>query len=180
MTGFNDTSDQLFNDPDFQAKLDQACKSAFKRYSNPPYEKWEGLRNDVFILLRESRTFFLQYQQLTNEDGYLYRIALNRLISKHRHQRGAGNVISSDDLKAFASDLTVEKQDLKIFMRELFKEVIPFLKPHEQAVIEGYLEDKSFADMAREGKVTRATISKRFANAIKHIKKHLMQRRVRT
>lgn len=81
MSGFNDTSD--VNNPTFQDKLNEACKSAFKKYSNPPYDSWQELAHEVFIKVCSSKSF-AEYRQITNEKGYLYSIAINHLIDKHK------------------------------------------------------------------------------------------------
>src|SRR5690348_16653917 len=106
MTGFDGTSDirQLLDDPTFKAQLDQACKSAFKtakkKYGNPQYDSWEDLETDVVLKLFTSEAFFIQYRAITNQNGYLYRIALNVLISKYLKDRPDRTVTAVEDLEA--------------------------------------------------------------------------------
>jgi RNA polymerase sigma factor (sigma-70 family) len=176
MTGFDGTSDirQLLDDPTFRAQLDQACKSAFKKYTHPPYDSWADLENDVVLKLLTSEAFFIQYREVTNAKGYLYQIASNVLISKfRRHRRIDGKTTGLEDLDARPSDLTADQDEIeiRILLNELSNEILPLLKPNERAVVDWYWDDKPFADMAREQKVTPATISKRFAKAIKKIQR---------
>src|SRR5689334_6643653 len=98
MTGFDDTSDidRLFNDPTFQAELDRACKSAFKKFSNPPYDTWEELKSEICIKLCQSDAF-ANYRKATNQKGYLYRIALNLIIDKHRHAHNDPEILTYDE-----------------------------------------------------------------------------------
>ena len=177
MTGFNDSSDmdQLFEDPAFQAEIAQACKSVFKKYKefpNPLYDSWEDLMSDVYLHLK-SKQFFFEYRRITNEKGYLYKVARNVLIDKYRRQRGELNRIDMPDLERIAGASTEEKAYLNIFIKELSQETTTLLTPGERYVLGAYVEDVSFAEVGRELHLTRQTIQKRFVTAIKKLRQHV-------
>jgi RNA polymerase sigma factor (sigma-70 family) len=183
MTDFDGTSDnrELLDDPTFKAQLDQACKSAFKKYDSPSFDSWQELENAVVLKLLTSRVFFLRWREVTNAKGYLYQIARNVLVSTYlsdHHDRTATAVeeIEGGDGDRGAEKNKIERRILLKELKALLNEILPLLTTVEREAFEWYLNDKSFADMARDQNVVRATPAKRCANAIKKIRRYMRTR----
>jgi RNA polymerase sigma factor (sigma-70 family) len=170
MTGSDDTSDiELGNDPTFQVTLDRACKSAFKRYSRPPYDSWQELRNEVFIRVCKylSRA---EYRHLTHAERYLYRIAVNDLISKRRNPKTPRreNFIDLDEVNLAH---WTEKQ-----LRDeiLTDELLALLNKDEQFIIVSWMDDdKTLTEIADDLGISKTTMSKRFVKIIQKLQRRL-------
>ncbi|HSS21745.1 MAG TPA: hypothetical protein VLL54_16855 [Pyrinomonadaceae bacterium] len=75
--------DKNANDPNFLPDLDEACRRAFDRYSQPYYNTWQDLQQAV--LFRFWR-WLPGYRGEAKRREVLYRIAINELIAAAREQ----------------------------------------------------------------------------------------------
>lgn len=173
MTGFDDSSDidELVNDPTFQAELDQACKSAFKKYRNP-YDSWQELAHEVFIRLRTSNGF-AAYRKSTNARGYLYKIAVNHLIDKHRSRKH----LSDKEVIELEEGSLARWTEEQVFNELLMNEILGHLKGDDLFIVMSWLQGRSLKAIAEDLKITPKTMSVRFARIIRKLQQLLSDRR---
>jgi len=173
MTGFDDSSDidEIANHPTFQADLNQACKTAFKKYRNP-YDSWQELAHEVFIKLRTSNAI-AEYRKKTNARGYLYRIAVNHLIDLHRSRKH----LSEQELVELEEGSFSRWTEEGLINELLTDEILSHLKDDDLFLIKSWLQGRSLKDIARDLKVSPTTISVRFARIIRKLQQLLKDRR---
>lgn len=171
--GFDDSSDldALLEDPKFQAELKAACNTALKRYHSA-YDR-EDLYQDVVIAIRKSKVL-AEYAKVTNAKGYIYRIALNLLISQHRSPTHPppGKTVDPEEI-TFLTDGSIEDE---IHVKLAAKEILALLKPNERPQIELWMEGYRMQEIADMLGVTRKTISTRQGEIIKKIQQRLKQK----
>lgn len=143
---------QLVQDPIFEVQLSQACKSAFEKFSNPPYDRWEGLANDVLIMFCASKTF-AEYRELTKETDYLYGIAVNHLIAQRRR------------LDLWPTFGTAKKIENVL----LAKETLTLLNRDERLILKLWVGGKNVAEIASELNISPKTVSVQISTIIKKI-----------
>jgi len=146
------TLKKLVHDPTFEVELNQACKSAFEKFSNPPYDRWEELANDVLIRFCVSKTF-AEYRELTKDTGYLHLIAVNQLIHQRRRL----------DLEPkFGTAKKIENILLA-------KETLTLLNDDERLILKLWVGGKNVAEIASELNVSPNTVMVRISTIIKKI-----------
>lgn len=145
-----------------------------KRLTAYPDDNTDDILQEVFIKIYINLNGF---DQNLSFSSWAYRIAHNETISYHRKNKkhiDAVNLIDDEDLKAFSSEINIEKEQYKDHFRKIFSESINELPDNYRAVLVlKFIEGKDYNTISDILQKPPGTIAAWINRAKKELKKIL-------
>lgn len=159
---------KLVNDPEFQAKLERACRRVISRFKVSAIYSCEDLQQDVIARFAK---WLPQYRGEAQLETLLWRIAYNLLVDQSRNPNE--QCCSLEDLEFKGCNIVDQDSESSttIVDQILIKELIGKLDTdRERSLFTGhFVEGKRLSELALEVGISRQAVYKQLMNIVEKL-----------